>query len=160
MLNSLTPRSSATVIALVFFATIAGAWIFEFAGYLPCELCLLQRWAYYVVVPASLVVAVLNPPWIRSGLVIIGLILVGSALFGIYHSGVEWKFWEGPQSCSSGVISDVLPDLGKPAVMCNEAALRILGLSLAGWNAVISAGLAVLAFAAARKTHGSSSVSQ
>ncbi len=152
MLNSLTPRSSATVIGLAFLATIIGAWIFEYAGYLPCELCLLQRWAYYVVVPASLLVAYFNPPWIKAALLVIGLALVASAIFGLYHSGVEWKFWAGPQSCSSGTISDGLPDLGKPAVLCNEAAIRILGLSLAGWNAVISAGLAVLAFAAARQT--------
>ena len=160
MLNSLSPRATALLIGAMFFATIIGAWVFEYAGYLPCELCLLQRWAYYVVVPASLLVAYFNPPWIKSALLVIGLALVASAIFGAYHSGVEWKFWAGPQSCSSGSISDGLPDLGKPAVLCNEAAIRIAGLSLAGWNAVISAGLAVVAFAAARKSHGSSSVSQ
>ena len=160
MLNSLSPRASSAVIGIVFFATILGAWIFEYAGYLPCELCLLQRWAYYFVVPSSLLLALFNPPWIRMALLVIGLALVASAIFGIYHSGVEWRLWAGPQSCSSGAISDGLPDLGKPAVMCNEAAIRILGLSLAGWNAVISAGLAVVAFAGGRGTQGSSSVSQ
>jgi disulfide bond formation protein DsbB len=149
MLNTLSPRGTSLAIGLVALAVIIGAWIFEAAGYLPCELCLLQRWAYYIGVPVALALALFNPPWLKNALWILALLWAGSAIFGIYHSGVEWGFWQGPTTCSGGGglgNGEGLPDLTKPAVMCNEAAIRILGLSLAGWNAVISAGLAVLAW--------------
>ncbi len=152
MLNDVSPQRAAAFVATVMLATIIGAWIFEYAGYLPCELCLKQRWAYYAVVPIALLLALINPPWIRHGLWLVLLILIASMLFGIYHSGVEWKFWPGPGTCSGGDFAGGLPDLGKPVVKCDEPAIRILGLSLAGWNAVISAAMAWVAF---RGTHGS-----
>ena len=160
MLSLSTPHQTVRFIALVLFAIIVGAWLFEWAGYPPCELCLMQRWAYYVGVPFATFMAMARPSWLKSGLLALALMLAANAVFGVFHAGVEWKWWAGPASCSAGTISQGLPDLTKPAVMCNEAALRILGLSLAGWNAIISGLLAVLAFRAVQKTQGSSSVSQ
>jgi disulfide bond formation protein DsbB len=154
MLNRLSARNAALLIFVVAFATIAGAWIFEWAGYAPCELCLKQRWAYYLGVPLALATALAapaNPKLVRSGLVLLAILWAGSMVFGIYHSGVEWGFWQGPTSCTgTGDLSGGLPDLSKPVVMCDKPAIRIAGLSLAGWNAVISAGLAIAAFAGAR----------
>lgn len=151
MLKQLSPRHAAFLIGLVYLALLVGAWIFEYFGYAPCELCLKQRWAYYAVIPASLIAAALNPTWIRPALAVIGLALLGNAIFGLYHAGVEWKWWEGPSTCGAGSLStDGLPNLGQGGVLCTEAAIRILGLSLAGWNAVFSAGLALIAFAKAR----------
>lgn len=150
MLNSLSPRATALAIAAVLAAAIIGAWIFEYAGYAPCELCLKQRWAYYAGIPLALLLAAWNPAWLRRGLVVLGLLLAANAVFGVYHSGVEWKWWPGPATCGGGAFGGGLPDLSKPVVMCNEAAIRIFGLSLAGWNAVICAALAVLAFRKAR----------
>jgi disulfide bond formation protein DsbB len=161
MLTTLSIRTASLVIAVVAFATIAGAWIFEAYGYAPCPLCLQQRWAYYVGIPLALFVALLAKPNVslaRLGLGLLGLVFVASAIFGAYHAGVEWKFWPGPTTCG-GVFEGGLPDLSQPVVACDEAALRIFGLSLAGWNAVISGGLAALAVWTAR-TQGSSSVSQ
>jgi disulfide bond formation protein DsbB len=152
MLNRLTPQSTATVIAAALLLIIIGAFIFEYAGYPPCELCLMQRWAYYVGIPFAGFMALGRPPWIKSGLIVLGLMLAANAVFGVYHSGVEWKWWEGPTACSGGAISDGLPDLSKPGVMCNEAAIRILGLSLAGWNALFCASLASLALNTIRNT--------
>ncbi|MCA0431971.1 MAG: disulfide bond formation protein B [Proteobacteria bacterium] len=151
MLNTLSLRATTLLIAFVYLATIIGAWIFEYAGYLPCELCLMQRWAYYGLVPVALLLALWNPSWLRGALAVLGLVLVGNAIFGVFHSGVEWGWWQGPTTCSGGAMTMGLPDLSKPAVMCNEAAIRILGLSLAGWNAVISGVLAVIAFAAVKR---------
>ena len=140
MLTSITPRQSLQIVLLVALATIVGAWIFEFAGYLPCELCLKQRWAYYAAIPlAAIVLAVPSPQVVRYGLYVLALLWLGSMVFGIYHSGVEWKWWPGPDTCSgTGALSGGLPDLTKPAVMCDQPAIRIFGLSLAGWNALIS----------------------
>ena len=161
MLEKLDPQKALLVILVVAAATIAGAWIFQFAGYDPCPLCLQQRWAYYFAVPFSLLLALsggANPNWARLGLYLLAIVMLGSAVFGAYHAGIEWKWWPGPDTCS-GAMSVGLPDLTKPVVACNEAAIRIAGISLAGWNAVISAVLAVIALAGARH-QGSSSVSQ
>jgi disulfide bond formation protein DsbB len=72
-------------------------------------------------------------------------------VFGAYHAGVEWKWWPGPTTCAGEIGGgSVLPDLtNDPVIGCEEAALRILGLSLAGWNALISAGLALVAISGA-----------
>jgi disulfide bond formation protein DsbB len=140
----------------VLFATIAGAWIFQFMGFEPCDLCYKQRWGYYAGIPFALAIGLAGPRFLKPGLYLLALILAANAIFGVYHSGVEWKWWEGPSTCGAGGLSTGLsgglPDLSKPAVLCNEAAIRIFGLSLAGWNAVISAGLCALAITGIRKT--------
>jgi disulfide bond formation protein DsbB len=161
MLNELTPRRAALFVSIVALATILGAWLFQAWGYEPCPLCLEQRWAYYAAIPLAAVTALLARPgasYARPLLLLVGLIWVASAVFGAYHAGVEWKFWPGPTTCG-GAIGGGLPDLTKPVISCDEAAIRILGLSLAGWNALISAALAAVSFLGARG-QGSSSVSQ
>ena len=159
MLNTLTPHRTAAFIFLALLVIILGAFLFEYAGYPPCELCLMQRWAYYAGIPFAGFLALAKPSWIKSGLVALGLMLAANAIFGIYHSGVEWKWWAGPTACTGGAVSVGLPDLSKPGVMCDEPAIRILGLSLAGWNAIICAVLSALAFSQ-YKLQGSSSESQ
>ncbi len=141
-------------------ATIAGAWTFEALGYAPCELCLAQRWPYYLAIPLAGLTLVLA--WRDAGRLVIlalaalALVFAGSAIFGAYHSGVEWGFWPGPSACTgtlprAGSVADFLAQLDSVAVVrCDAPALRILGLSLAGWNAIVSAGLAILAARAAR----------
>jgi disulfide bond formation protein DsbB len=163
MLSSLTPRRAALVIFSIALATLAGAWVFEYLGYAPCELCLWQRWAYYAAIPFSLLVALAaprQPRLARVGLGVLAAVWLGSMAFGIYHAGVEWKWWLGPSTCGSQPgFSGGLPDLGAPVILCDTAAIRIFGLSLAGWNALISLGLALVAVAGL-KSQGSSSVSQ
>jgi disulfide bond formation protein DsbB len=159
MLRNVTPFRAALAITLIAFATIAGAWIFEAFGYLPCELCLKQRWAYYTGVPLAAVaalVAVRNEKLARPLLWLLALLFVGSMIFGFYHSGVEWGFWPGPTACtgsatSAGSMDDFMKQLQTTQVVqCDKVAIRILGLSLAGWNAVISAAMSALAAMGAR----------
>jgi disulfide bond formation protein DsbB len=161
MLTHLTARQSLYLILAISLATIAGAWVFEYYGYLPCELCLMQRWAYYAAIPLSAVLlAIPSRPAMRLGLIVLCAVWLGSMVFGAYHAGVEWKWWPGPDTCTgSGALTDGLPDLSKPVVMCDEPAIRIFGLSLAGWNAIISLALAAIAAVGVR-AQGSSSVSQ
>jgi disulfide bond formation protein DsbB len=142
-------------------ATILGALGFEhIGGYLPCHLCLMQRTPYYIGVPvaalAVLAVVFAAPRQMMAALffVFAALMLYGAGL-AVFHSGVEWGFWQGPASCapSIGVTSaaDMLNQLQTThAPSCTDAALRILGLSFAGWNAIVSALLVVLAIMAAR----------
>jgi disulfide bond formation protein DsbB len=154
MLNILSPQRAAGLISLTLLAVIGGAFMFQYAGYLPCELCYKQRWAYYVGIPFAGFLASARPSWMKTGLLLLALMLAANAVFGAYHSGVEWGWWQGPTTCSggSGELSaepgNLLEGLKKPGVMCTEAAIRILGLSLAGWNAVICAILATLALRA------------
>ena len=161
MLNTISQRQATMLVFIITLTTILGAWVFEFAGFAPCELCLMQRFAYYAAVPLSLLFLIIgqnNPRLLRGGLVLLGLIMLASCIFGIYHAGVEWKFWQGPTTCTGGGdFKGGLPDLTKKAVMCDQPALRILGLSLAGWNAVVSA---VVSATALGKAYGSSSASQ
>jgi disulfide bond formation protein DsbB len=158
MLEAITPQKSLLAIFIVATATIAGAWAFQFAGYDPCHLCLLERWAYYAAIALSLILLVARSN-AKAGLYLLAAVMLASAVFGAYHAGVEWKWWPGPDTCTGGSALGGLPDLTKPIVMCDEAAIRIFGLSLAGWNAVISAALTAVALLGTQR-QGSSSVSQ
>lgn len=165
-----SPRLLLAAICLA-MASIAGAWFFELAlGYTPCKLCLLQRWPYYVGLPIGVVAWLAGGVSTSSGRLLIGVFVVVfliSAGLGVYHSGVEWKFWAGPTDCAGKLLegpSSVL-DLRKSlattrVVRCDDAALRILGLSFAGWNVVVSLGVAALALATFHRPQGSSSLSQ
>lgn len=127
-------------------------------GYIPCKLCLEQRMPYYVGVPVmalAFVSATLRwPAWMTRGLLLVGGLLMAWSLFmGARHAGVEWGWWAGPADCGvvaapadtggKGVL-DALNTFVPPA--CDSAALRVLGLSFAGWNAVASLLLTAIAF--------------
>ena len=158
--SSPSPARVSVWIFILALAAIAGAWLFQLAGYLPCELCLMQRTPYYIGVPLAGVTAwfALYSPGAtaRIGFWLLALLFAYSAAFGLYHSGVEWGFWPGPTACAGAVkaapkVDDFLKELQSiQIVRCDAVAIRILGLSLAGWNAVVSAIIAVLAARAAR----------
>jgi disulfide bond formation protein DsbB len=154
---------AAIAILLIAAATLAGAFVFQALGYVPCELCLKERFPYYagiVVALLTIVLATRGPrrllPAALAGLF---LIFAASAGFGAYHAGIEWGFWPGPSSCTgaiakAGSMREFLHQLNTVKVVrCDAVAIRIFGLSLAGWNAVISAvlaGIAVIGFARAK----------
>lgn len=148
-----TMRQAALAIALGAAATIGGAYVFQYGlGYQPCKLCLMQRDPYYVGIPLALIVAFLPPSLRKPGLWLLALVFLVSAGFGIYHAGVEWGWWLGPSDCGGGTgagagnVGDFLNQLQRTRVVsCTEAAWRFLGLSLAGWNVLISLALAAVA---------------
>lgn len=152
-------RAAAGVIAAVAVATVGTALIFQHGfGYMPCKLCLQQRLPYYAAIPLALILAAvpLKARWRVIGLGLLELIFLVSAGLGAYHAGVEWGFWAGPNDCGGapasapGGMGDFMRQLETTRVVsCTEAAWRFLGLSMAGWNAAISLGLAALAFFAA-----------
>ncbi|GGA35400.1 disulfide bond formation protein B [Pelagibacterium lentulum] len=133
---------------------ILGALAFEHIGGLyPCPLCLEQRWPYYVGLPA---LALLIFGWeklnqhVRVGISVgvAGLFAWGTWL-GVYHSGVEWGIFEGPQSCVGigdvAVSMDMLGDLGGVRIIpCDAVQFELFGISLAGFNAIVSATIVVL----------------
>lgn len=158
---TLTRAQWAWVIAAAATATIAGAWIFEHLGYAPCKLCLEQRYAYYAGIPLAVIAAFLAREKPRAAsvfLLLVAAAFVANAIFGVWHSGVEWGWWPGPADCAPAGRAPAIGGGGllqqmqtTRVISCTEAAIRILGLSLAGWNAIISAALALAALYAAVK---------
>lgn len=155
---------AALVVLVVALATIAGAWGFELIGkYQPCALCLQERVPYYIGVPLALVAVVgafagadrLS----RLLLLVLAAVFLWSAYKGVYHAGVEWKWWEGPTTCGVVNTADrpvgttLLDQLNFHPPSCTEATWRFpnaeWGLSFAGWNAAISGFLVVVALAGA-----------
>ena len=136
-------------------ATIVTAHVFERFGYAPCPLCLQERYAYYFGVPATFIAFFAaraeSFTLTRILLVLIGLAFLINAGVGVYHAGVEWKWWPGPTSCSGGTAvewgqSGVASAIEHPQVVsCSEAHWRFLWLSFAGWNAAVSGLLAGIA---------------
>jgi disulfide bond formation protein DsbB len=149
--------SAAVAIALIGIATLGGAWFFQLVlGLPPCPLCLEQRYAYYVAIPlAAMVMLGVSVNSSRKVFVLafaaIALAMLWNAGLGVYHSGIEWKWWDGPQDCSGqvnslGTAGSLLERMQQERVVrCDEAAWRFLGLSLAGYNVLISLVLAAVA---------------
>jgi disulfide bond formation protein DsbB len=154
---------TAFLIAAIAIAAILGAYYFEyFMRLAPCPLCLDQRIPYYVGIPLALVVAV--AAWRKAPARLVGLgfaalaviFLIGAGL-GVYHAGIEWKFWPGPTECSGplgqfGGSGGLLEQIQSTSVVrCDEAAWRLFGISLAGYNVLISLFLATESFGCARR---------
>ena len=145
--------------ALVVILTALG---FEYiGGYAPCPLCLQQRYAYYASIPLSVLALVLISAR-RDGaaaltFLVIALGFLANAVLATYHAGAEWELWPGPESCTgAGPLStnagDLLRNLATTQVApCTQAAFRLFGVSLAGWNVVASLALAAGAAWAAKR---------
>lgn len=136
---------------LLGLVTILAAWGSQVIGGLtPCELCLEQRLAYYWGLPVLALVLVL---WNRMPLPVWYLAMaIATAIFawgtymGAYHAGVEWGFWPGPTACTGlgeGLSFDQLNSM-TPVIGCDVVQFRFLGISLAGYNALISLGIVAL----------------
>ena len=158
----LTPRVLAFLVLGLAVATIAGAFAFQAAGILPCELCLKERYPYYAgMVLGGLTILVARRrrgPLLATCFAALALLFLGSAAFGAYHAGVEWGFWPGPSDCTGSLdrassMGDFMKQLQTVHVVrCDAVAIRILGLSLAGWNAVVSLVIAGVAAAGTRRS--------
>ncbi len=163
-----TPSQPLLFTSLLLFLGMTGTIVvalgFEHIGrYIPCALCLLQRWPYYFAIPiallATLAAALKAPVWATRSLIgVVAVLMLAGAGLGIYHSGVEWGFWPGPSTCTAPVDSvptnagDLLRDLNAVhGPSCTVATFRLLGLSFAGWNVLASLALAGIALRGAIK---------
>jgi len=131
-------------------ALMIGALAFQhIGGMAPCKLCIWQRWPHVVAIAlGALAMLAVVPQRLLAGLGVVAALT--TAGIGVYHSGVERGWWEGPASCSgSGVAGQSAEDLfaqimAAPLVRCDEVPWEMLGLSMASWNAVASFCLAGL----------------
>jgi disulfide bond formation protein DsbB len=149
--------TAALLIAVIAAATVAGAWYFQLVlDIRPCPLCLEQRYAYYFAIPFAVLTALAAAKPAPRGvlilaLAVLGLAALGNAVLGTYHAGVEWGLWQGPTDCtgpvgnlgSAGTLLDRLDTV--KVIRCDEVQWRFLGLSLAGYNVLISLLMATIA---------------
>lgn len=162
MIDRLSTKTLIISAAVASAGILAGAFVFQSLGYAPCKMCLWQRWPHAIAVVlggAALATKMRLLRWVGA------LNMAVSAGLGIFHSGVERKFWDGPASCSGGGIGDLSVDdlLAKiqaaPLVRCDEIPWRLsdmipieaLDITMANFNAVGSLVLMVMWIAAARR---------
>jgi disulfide bond formation protein DsbB len=131
---------------LVPAALLAGALGSQYLGGLyPCEMCHWQRWPHYAALALALVSFAMRgaPDRGRSFVWLAALAILTSGLIGVYHAGVELGIFEGLTQCSSMALgrtgADLLKDImATPLVRCDQVQFSFLGISMAGWNALIS----------------------
>lgn len=133
---------------------LLGALGFQYIGGLPpCDLCIEQRWPHLAAVLIG-VVALAVPGRLLP--LLGGAAALTTSGLGVFHTGVERGWWEGPTACTSGPVGGLTPDqlmdqiMSAPLVRCDEVAWELFGLSMASWNALAALALALIWLAAAR----------
>ena len=133
---------------------LLGAIGFQYLGGLaPCEMCIWQRWPHAAAVLFGLlggglaVVKAVPARLVRPLAWLAIFALAVSGAIGVFHAGVEWKFWPGPSACTGfGYVPGQEDFKPLQIVRCDEAQWRLFGLSLAGYNAIFSLGVAAIAW--------------
>ena len=129
-------------------ALLGGAFVFQALGYAPCKMCYWQRYPHAVAILIGVVALALGRRWLAW---LGALAALATSGIGVFHSGVERDLWEGPSSCTggstAGLSTDDLMDqiMSAPLVRCDEAAWRLFGISLAGYNFLISSAAGIAA---------------
>lgn len=150
MIRDTDAATVAGFLGAIALALIVGALAFEYLDRLPpCEMCMWQRYPHAAAACVGLGGAFLVrtnrvPRSWGSGFAIMAALLIAlSGAIGVYHAGVEWHWWKGPQACTGQAFRSAgTLDLNAPIVFCDHASWRLFGLSLAGYNALISLGVA------------------
>jgi disulfide bond formation protein DsbB len=142
-LMRLTTRHWILLAALGSAALLAGAFVFQALGYAPCKLCYWQRYPHGAAIAIGALALVTGWrfwPWLGAASA------AATAGLGVYHTGVEMKWWLGPTTCSSGDLANMTMQdiLNAPLVRCDEVAWSLFGISMASWNALISAVLVLI----------------
>ncbi|HMI21208.1 MAG TPA: disulfide bond formation protein B [Sphingomonas sp.] len=148
-----------TIALLLPLALMAGALGSQYLGHLvPCEMCMWQRYPHYAaIVAAALAILLRRTPLSLPLTILAGLLILTSGVIGGFHAGVEYKWWPGPQHCT-GLVHATGADfmkqlLAAPLIRCDEPQWTLAGISLAGFNFLISTlgGLTVLALCLKRR---------
>ncbi len=134
---------------------LLGAWGFQYlGGFAPCKMCIWQRYPHGVAIVLG--VLAFTFPGIRPLPLLGALAAATTAGVGFYHAGVEQGWWEGPSTCTSGDIGGLSAEelmnqiMSAPLARCDEIPWEMFGISMAGWNGFISAGLVLVWIAAWR----------
>lgn len=145
MLNS---RLAAPVVALLApLLLYGGALVSQYGfGLHPCEMCYWQRWPHQAAILLALLALILrrSDKAMRALTLLAAVAIAVSGAIGIFHAGVEYGFWEGVTTCATGAGGPVTLDsiMNAPLIRCDTAQWTLLGISLAGFNAIFSLGAA------------------
>jgi len=156
------PAAAAAVIVAVGLMILATVYYYQYVELLaPCPLCLEQRIAFYVSIPLAVMLLLganygANRKVLVLGFLAIAAIMLWNTGLSAFHAGVEWKWWPGPTDCSGpidkfGAASTMLQQLQRVSIVrCDEAAWRLFGISMAGYDVFVSLGLAIVGLWGAR----------
>lgn len=150
-------RAARLLALLVPAALLAGAYVAEYVFALyPCEMCWWQRWPHFAALGLAGLAFLAPPARVWTGLAALAILV--SAAIGAFHAGVEYKWWQGITSCARIVPSDPGASpldaiMNTPMISCDEPQWTLLGVSLAGFNFLLSAagGLAILVLLARKQ---------
>ncbi|MCY7280112.1 MAG: disulfide bond formation protein B [Sphingomonas bacterium] len=142
-----TPAMLARGLALgVPLTLLGGAYLSQYVGGLhPCEMCYWQRWPHFAAIAVA-ALAFLSPANSRNARLLTALAAIAIAVsgtIGLFHAGVEYRWWEGLTRCSTGGAMTLDEIMSVPLVRCDQVQFSLLGVSMAGWNAILSLGSAV-----------------
>jgi disulfide bond formation protein DsbB len=144
-LSSLT---RANVLALAVPGLLmAGALGSQYIGGLhPCEMCHWQRWPHYAAIAIALLAFAAKPPARNVMVALAALAILTSGGIGVFHAGVEYHWWAGPPCSANGAGATLEEIMRAPLIRCDQPQWSILGISLAGFNALFSfvGGIAIL----------------
>jgi disulfide bond formation protein DsbB len=139
--------SNARLVAILTpVALLGGALISQYVfGLSPCEMCIWQRWPHVAAIFAALAAIALrgNPPWSATFAGLAALALATTGAIGVFHAGVEYKWWDGITACTTltPIDGDMLAAImAAPLIRCDQAQWTLWGISLAGFNAIFSFG--------------------
>ncbi len=149
---TLTARTFAGFVLVASAAVLGAALASQYwGGLVPCELCLLQRWPWRVAIAISLVALLVGNrpalPWVA---LVLALTFATGAVFAFYHVGVEQKWFAGPAACTASATgAQTLEELkrqllGTPVVLCDKVQWSLFGISMAGWNMLVSLAMAAI----------------
>ena len=144
----MSEKKSVLLAGLGSFGLLIGAFLFQYVGEMPpCKMCYWQRYPH----AAAVIIAALILLTGNSGIAILGLLLtLLTAAIGGFHAGVEQSWWDGPQTCTSSAIDNLSTEelltqiMSAPMARCDEISWQMFGISMAGWNMILSLCLAVL----------------
>lgn len=130
------------IVTLGSAAILSSAFFFEYVlGYSACKMCIWQRWPHAIAILIGLLILATR---IKSLSALGFLSLLSTTLIGFYHAGVEYKWWEGPSSCSSNINTEISPTdllnqiLNAPIIRCDDVVWDLFGISMAGYNGILS----------------------
>ena len=138
-------------------ALLGGAYISQYVfGLYPCEMCWWQRYAHFAAL--ALGVLALVRPSARVLTAMAGVAILFAGLIGGYHAGVEYGWWQGLTACTSQIdmSADPLEAISAgPLIRCNQVQWALFGISLAGFNFLLSTAAASAIFALLRRAQRS-----
>ena len=152
-----TRLKQARLLALLVPAALLGGALFSqyVGGLYPCEMCYWQRWPHGAAILLAMIAMIspLNAARTRLTVLLAAFLIAVSGAIGVFHAGVEYGWWEGLTRCTAVGASSLQDILNVPLIRCDQAQWAWLGVSLAGWNAILSlGGAALVALLATRKT--------